>query len=209
MSIVVKSTNMPETKEKPKLTVKQQAFICAYLQCFNAAKAARQAGYSPESAKEVGCENLTKPYIAAEIHRRLDAEGITPARIKIAYAEIAFDTDAADFEGWLGSGNGTTLKDLRDEGFNTKLVKSISITAKGCKLEMYSRKDALDSLARVSGMVTDKVEHSGRIDSAISREKFEDMNDENRARLLRTAGVADVPGADDGEDPGPVDTGGG
>jgi len=206
MSIVVKSTNMP-VKEKPKLTTKQMAFVCAYLQCFNAAKAARQAGYSPESAKQAGTQNLAKPYLMDEIHRRLDAEGITPERIKIAYAEIAFDSDMADFEAWLASG--ATLKELRDKGFNTKLVKSLSITAKGAKIEMYSRKDALDSLARVSGMVTDKVEHSGRIDSAISREKFEDMNDENRARLLRTAGVADVLGGDDGEDPGQVDTGGG
>jgi len=93
MSIVAKSTNIPETKEKPKLTVKQQAFICAYLQCFNAAKAARQAGYPKDTSKEVGYENLTKPYIAAEIHRRLDSEGITPARIKIALADIAFDGD--------------------------------------------------------------------------------------------------------------------
>ena len=81
------STNNTDT---PKLTTKQMAFVCAYLQSFNATKAAKQAGYSESNAKDQGCENLAKPYIAAEIHRRLDTEGITPERIKIALGEIAF-----------------------------------------------------------------------------------------------------------------------
>ena len=50
------------------LTVKQQRFV----ECFdgNATEAARQAGYSPRTVRTVGCENMTKPDIAAAIRER-------------------------------------------------------------------------------------------------------------------------------------------
>jgi phage terminase small subunit len=53
-----------------KLTGKQNAFIGEYLIDFNATRAAEAAGYSKASARLIGSENLTKPYIAAEIARR-------------------------------------------------------------------------------------------------------------------------------------------
>ena len=50
------------------LTTKQKRFI----ECFdgNATEAARQAGYSPRTVRTVGCENMTKPDIAAAIRER-------------------------------------------------------------------------------------------------------------------------------------------
>ncbi len=146
---------MPEDEHN--LTLKQEAFVCAYLQNgFNATKAAKTAGYAEDSARVTGCQNLTNPNIAEAINARLDSEGITPARIKIAIAKIAFDSDAADFEAWLASGK--TLVELRAEGFNTSLVKSISITSKGAKLELYSSLDALDKLAKIHGMYTENID---------------------------------------------------
>ena len=58
---------------------------------------------------------------------------------------------------------------------------------------------------RVDGKVADKIEHSGHIDS-VSQEEYEVMNDERQARLLRTAGVADVLAPSDGENTGEMDT---
>jgi phage terminase small subunit len=52
------------------LTDKQTRFIAEYLIDSNATKAAIRAGYSEKTAKEIGCENLTKPNIAAEIAKR-------------------------------------------------------------------------------------------------------------------------------------------
>lgn len=52
------------------LTSKQEAFINEYLKCRNAAEAARRAGYSIDTARSIGHENLTKPDILAEIQRR-------------------------------------------------------------------------------------------------------------------------------------------
>ena len=63
---------------------------------------------------------------------------------------------------------------------------------------------AREVIDRVDGKVADKIEHSGHIDS-VSQEQYEDMNNERQARLLRTAGVADVLTPSNGTDPGAVD----
>jgi len=52
---------------KPKLTAKQERFCEEYLIDLNATQAAIRAGYSERTAKAMGCENLTKPYIAEKI----------------------------------------------------------------------------------------------------------------------------------------------
>jgi len=55
---------------KRKLTVKQKAFADIYIETGNAAEAARLAGYSPRTARSIGAENLTKPYILDYIKAR-------------------------------------------------------------------------------------------------------------------------------------------
>lgn len=50
-----------------KLTDKQQAFIDEYLIDLNATKAAMRAGYSEETAQQIGSENLSKPVIQKAI----------------------------------------------------------------------------------------------------------------------------------------------
>lgn len=49
------------------LNPKQQRFVEEYLVDLNATQAAIRAGYSKRTAKEIGCENLTKPNIAAAV----------------------------------------------------------------------------------------------------------------------------------------------
>ena len=53
----------------PKLTPKQLMFCKEYLIDLNATQASIRAGYSEKTARSVGCENLTKPYIQKEIQR--------------------------------------------------------------------------------------------------------------------------------------------
>jgi phage terminase small subunit len=50
-----------------KLRAKQELFCKEYMIDLNAAQAAIRAGYSEKTAKEIGCENLTKPNIAEYI----------------------------------------------------------------------------------------------------------------------------------------------
>lgn len=74
-----------------KLTPKQKAFADYYIECGNAAEAARRAGYSKKTAEVIGRENLRKPTISAYI-----AEAIRPTeekRIADATEVLEFFTD--------------------------------------------------------------------------------------------------------------------
>jgi phage terminase small subunit len=58
---------MSEEPKGAKLSNKQKVFCAEYVKCWSAAEAARRAGYSEKTAREIGYENLTKPHIKAEI----------------------------------------------------------------------------------------------------------------------------------------------
>ena len=66
------------------MTKKQKRFVEEYLIDLNATQAAIRAGYSPATAKEIGCENLTKPNISEAIAKAM-AEREGQGLIKIAY----------------------------------------------------------------------------------------------------------------------------
>lgn len=51
------------------LSPKQQRFVAEYLIDSNATQAAIRAGYSKKTAKAIGCENLTKPDVAAAVEK--------------------------------------------------------------------------------------------------------------------------------------------
>lgn len=53
-----------------KLTEKQKKFCDYYIQTCNATESAIKAGYSKKTAKVIGAENLTKPYIRDYIEER-------------------------------------------------------------------------------------------------------------------------------------------
>ena len=55
-----------EPVDRP-LTDRQERFVVEYLACANGAEAARRAGYSEHTAKEISSENLTKPNVKAAI----------------------------------------------------------------------------------------------------------------------------------------------
>lgn len=54
-----------------KLTAKQQRFCDEYLIDLNATQAAIRSGYSEKTARAIGAENLTKPYIKEYIEKRM------------------------------------------------------------------------------------------------------------------------------------------
>ena len=53
------------------MSEKQKAFCDNYITTLNATEAAKMAGYSEKSARAMGSENLTKPYIKEYIDLRL------------------------------------------------------------------------------------------------------------------------------------------
>jgi phage terminase small subunit len=72
-----------------KLTAKQTRFISEYCIDCNAARAAVAAGYSEDTAKEMGYENLTKPHIAKLVREKLlemaSRAEIQPARYCVSW----------------------------------------------------------------------------------------------------------------------------
>lgn len=93
---------------KRKLSSKQKLFVDEYLACGNATKAAIKAGYSPKTAKSIGAENLTKPYIKSSIEARMkeieshkiaDATEILEFFTEIKRAEIKEEVAISSPEG--------------------------------------------------------------------------------------------------------------
>lgn len=74
---------------KTKLTPKQQLFVDNYLTHFNATRAALQAGYSENTARAIGCENLTKPNISAHIDARLKESKMDSDKVMKLMTDIA------------------------------------------------------------------------------------------------------------------------
>jgi len=144
------SVNKPKQKEKTetKLTIKQQLFIDYYLQTFNATKAAKLAGYSDETAKEIGCENLTKPNIKLEIDRRVEE---TRKRIPTDFIEHLKNQaffNIADLLDDNGNINKQKLKDNNIPG----IVSGITIQTDSIKID--DQKEAVRE--KVSFKLTDQ-----------------------------------------------------
>ena len=91
----------------------------------------------------------------------------------------------------------------KDDGKQLRAIAKTAVDA----AEDGDFRFAKEIMERIDGKVADKVEHSGRIDSLVSTEKFEDMDDDRKARFLRTAGVTDVLAPGHGADTGSVDSG--
>ena len=57
--------------DEVELTPKQQLFVDEYIIDFNATRAAKAAGYLEDNAKQMGYENLTKPYIEQAVDKAI------------------------------------------------------------------------------------------------------------------------------------------
>lgn len=149
-----------------KLTAKQKKFVEEYLIDLNATQAAIRAGYSTESAKEIGCENLTKPNVKAEIDKaiaeRSRRTGINQDRVLRELAKIAFvnPNDVINF-------SDATVKMTSEE--NLAAIASVKVKkipgeygdATEREVKLYDKLRALDLLGKHLGMFKDKIEING------------------------------------------------
>lgn len=148
------------------LTPKQALFVEHYVSSWNAAEAAREAGYPRKAARNVGYENLTKPHIQAHIKKVLDARlqqvGVRGERVLEEIARIAFAdyTDFAEVKGGF-------LK-IRDTGDLPRdkraVIAQISEVSKehgrDVTLKVHDKVKALELLGKHLKLFTDKVETS-------------------------------------------------
>lgn len=124
------------------MTTKEQLFADNYLCTFNATDAARKAGYSENTARQQGYENLTKPYIQDYINQKtsaiFDKLGITQEKVIQELAKVAFGNVGDCLQGdW-------ELKDLTEIKPETAAaIKSIRITKNGYLVTMHDKVSAL------------------------------------------------------------------
>lgn len=147
------------------LTPKQQRFADEYLIDLNAAQAAIRAGYSTNSAKEIGFENLTKPHIREYVDTKLAERSrrthITQDRVLQELARIAFVdvTDLVDPQ--TGEISDFASKDDRAAVQGIKVKRSSSDTGYSVEREVKiaDKARALDMLGKHLGMFTEKHQH--------------------------------------------------
>lgn len=147
-----------------RITKKQERFIEEYLVDLNATQAAIRAGYSPETAGEIGSENLKKPEIANRIAKamaeRSRRTGINQDRVIRELARMAF-VNPNDVINPLDAS-------VRQEAVEDDLacIQSVKVktTSKGeqevveREVRLNDKMKALELLGRHLGMFTDKIE---------------------------------------------------
>jgi len=171
--------NCPQTLSEPSkpapnptLTVKQQRFVKEYLIDLNAAGAARRAGYSKRTARQMGTENLSKPYIRAIIDAEIEARkvrlSVKADQVIQELAIIAFagikDFVEIDASGAikarpldsLGEGKSKAIKRVKDNRVN-KSTSEGGTSRKGTfQIELHDKVRCLELLARHLGLVHGK-----------------------------------------------------
>jgi len=159
--------------DKSKLTNKQKQFIKYYLSNgFNATQAAISAGHSKKTAKEIGCENLTKPNIAAEISKAFKDDGII---VQAALRELSkmIGSDYTDFVNIDDLTGVITVKPLNDIPIGmTSIIKKIknkrvikenadgtsSTVYDDVEYELPDKLKAIDTVLKLAGKFTEKID---------------------------------------------------
>ena len=145
------------------MTQKQKRFVEEYLIDLNATQAAIRAGYSPDTAKSIGSENLSKPDISAAVAKamaeRSKRTGINQDRVLQELARIGFAriTDVMD---------PATAK-IKDDASDDDLacIQSVKIKPNEWgterEVKLCDKKSALELLGRHLGMWNDKLDLKG------------------------------------------------
>lgn len=158
------------------MTKKQKQFIEEYLIDLNATQAAIRAGYSPDTAKAIGSENLTKPDIRAHIDQamaeRSKRTGVNAERVITELAKIAFINAVDVIDPKTATVKDTALPE------DTAAIQSVKVKTFGedgleREIKMADKLKALELLGKHLGMFKDKVELSGSLET--EKTKLDDL----------------------------------
>lgn len=148
------------------LTDKQLEFCDQYMLDYNATRAAIDAGYSKSTARQIGCELLTKPNIRARLEflktdlQRLS--GVTKLRTIQELRKIAYSTIEHLHKTWIERTEFEKLSSDQKaaiQSIDTKVLqKNIGTNEKPdivnveyVKITLYNKQAALDSLSKMFG----------------------------------------------------------
>jgi len=148
-------------KKKAKLTNKQQVFVEHYLRSWNAAKAARLAGYSEKTAQEQGSRLLSNAMVSQVIEERLGRFGMKTNEVLARLADHA----RGSLEMVLDDDNDISLATARENG-KLHLIKKLKRSTRTDKdgavthtveLELHDPQTALVHIGRALKLFVDKI----------------------------------------------------
>lgn len=148
------------------MTKKQKRFVEEYLIDLNATQAAIRAGYSPLTARDIGCENLTKPNIQEAIDKaiaeRSRRTGVNADRVVRELAKIAFvnagevvDFDTAILMDKISEDDMAAIQSVKVKTFGEDGVER--------EVKLADKLKALELLGKHLGLFKDKVELDGSV----------------------------------------------
>lgn len=149
------------------LTDKQRRFCEEYIFDYNATRATKAAGYSEESARQIGSENLSKPYIRAYI-KELESDlaktlGITRSRVLREHEKLAFNSIAHLHDTWIQRKDFEELTNdqkaciseistqTKVERINKGTKEEALIDVEYVKIKLYDKQKALDAISKMLG----------------------------------------------------------
>lgn len=154
------------------LTGKQKKFCEEYIFDFNATRAAKEAGYSEDTAYSIGNENLKKPVIQAylnELQRDLEkTAGISRLKVLREYEKLAFSSIAHLHNTWVTRKDFETLTEQQKACISEIQTQTRTefkddgappIQVDFVKIKLHDKQRALDSIAKMLGFnAAEKVE---------------------------------------------------
>lgn len=156
--------------EAGQLNKKRQAFVEHYLKCWNAAEAARKAGYSERTAYSSGPRLLRNVEVQAAIKERLESLKMGTDEAMMRLTEQARGTGARYIQ-WNGI---VDMVKVVEDG-KEHLIKGVKFDRVGnMVVEFYDAQAALDKVAKILGMYKPEVEMP---DVSIHISGFEELLD--------------------------------
>ena len=175
---------------KAELTAKQRRFAEEYMKDFNATQAAIRAGYSKRSAESQGLQLLRKSQVSAYGDQLRAAQtertGSDADRIKAALRAIAF-SDQRKYQKWGPTGVNVLESDgLSDDEAAAVAEVAQTITEAGgsFRIKQHDKIRALELLAKMEGMLKDRVEVSTPWNEELAKMSTEELEISSTALML-------------------------
>lgn len=172
------------------MNARQRRFVDEYLIDFNAARAARAAGYSERTSRQIGSRLLTDVDIAAEIRERTEMK---PEEVRARLADIARG-DIAEFIDDAGGTVRLSLVQMDEDGRavthpKSKLIRRITqrttrhVSPRGgetettaVEIELYPADQALVKIGEMHGLFKTRQVHENPDGSKIDQPKTKIVN---------------------------------
>lgn len=190
--------------EEKELTEKQKRFCEEYVIDWNAARAARAAGYSENTAKEIGCQNLTKlnirEYIEECKKKTEKLAGVSALRVALEHKKVAFSSAASLRQDWHSVKEWDELTDeekaiISEVEFTEKVLnngeENLQVLERKLKYKTYDKHKSLDALSKMFGYnAPDKKDITSGGESLKEEIDYSKLSDE-LLRAIAEAGVSE------------------